>query len=102
SRAQTAARPPRLCVERRRAVLVDDAPLAGELAVADGDADPHLDLLPVPGAPVDGVQAAREGDVLVLGDVEPELADLVAERALELGEPLLGALPHRLDAPALE
>ena len=71
-------------------MLMRDHPLAVNLAAANGSSHPDVCVLAVGPHSADPVEAAAEGYVIARSDVE--VADLVANRASERGEPLLQAL----------
>ena len=79
-------------------MLVRDPPLAIDLAVANGRAPPHIDFPSVCPGCIDTVETVAKGHVIARRDVQ--VANLVANRALERGEPLLQALLAETDYPA--
>src|SRR5204862_4077670 len=75
-------------VERQRAVLVDDAPVAIDPLEALRGPPEHADLLPIARRAADMGQAVTEGNVE--GGNHLEAGDLVGHRPVTAVEPLLG------------
>src|SRR4029453_3087922 len=72
-------------------VLVHDDPLPTLLFEAHGRPDPDAGLIAVRPGAADPVEAGAEGDIIAGRDVE--IANVVADRALERSEPFLQTLP---------
>lgn len=79
-------------------MLMGDRPLAIDLAKADGRAQPHIDFLSVCLRSAEQVEAVAESYVIARGD--GQVANLVANRPLPRGKPLLQAIPIERIRPA--
>jgi hypothetical protein len=75
-------------------MLMGDHPLAVNLAVARGRTHPHPQFPSICRCSAVSVQAVAEGHVIARRD--EEVADLVADGALERREPLLHAFSLRI------
>src|SRR5215472_18275746 len=72
-------------IEGYRYMLMGDHPLAVDLAVANGCAHPGLGFFPICPLSADPVEAVGEGHVIARR--EAQVANLVANRPPERGEP---------------
>ena len=81
-------------------MFVRNRPLIVNLAEANGGSPPHIELSTTKLRRADMVKAVRESHVISRSDAE--IANLIADRALERSEPLFRALPEGIGSDVVQ